>query len=411
MRHALPEARPGATLARDAAEARAAAELKARYGVDASTLRLVSANEEKRPARTDWTFTWADPRTDVGKGGEARTVIALSGDEPAANGRYVFVPEDWTRADQERSNRAQIIALLGGLVFAVAGLAGVVVGVVSWTRRRCDVRALALVFAITAVVTLAQAANNLPSLQMSLQTAEPLWSQWLTRVLGAVAGGLVGALLFGLLAGVAAWGARAAPRGALAGRLPPWAMGVAAALLVVGVQTALGALAPQRAPTWPPLPQSQVSMLLGGALTGVNFIMYAGAGLFVVYLVARLTHGFSRRAWLGVGLVVLLQCASSLAQSGGQYVTALVAGVAGGLTGGAVLWWVLRYDMRMVPPYLATGTILAAAARAAQAGTTDAWMAFAVQAIVTAAMAALVVRYIGRPLPVGAPVPAPVVAA
>jgi len=267
------------------------------------------------------------------------------------------------------------------------------------------------VFAITAVVTLAQAANNLPSVQMSLQTAEPLWSQWLTRVLGAVAGGLVGALLFGLLAGVAAWGARAAPRGALAGRLPPWAMGVAAALLVVGVQTALGALAPQRAPTWPPLPQSQVSMLLGGALTGVNFIMYAGAGLFVVYLVARLTHGFSRRAWLGVGLVVLLQCASSLAQSGGQYVTALVAGVAGGLTGGAVLWWVLRYDMRMVPPYLATGTILAAAARAAQAGTTDAWMAFAVQAIVTAAMAVLVVRYIGRPLPVGAPVPAPVVAA
>jgi hypothetical protein len=402
IRHTLPESRAGATLTREAAQARAEAELRSRYGADPATLRLVSANEEKLPARTDWTFTWSDPRVDVGKGGEARTVVALSGDEPVANGRYVFVPEEWTRNEQVQANRAQIAALAGALVFVVAGLAGLVTGIVAWTRHRCDVRALVLVFATSALVTLAQAANNVPAFAMSLRTAEPLWSQWLTRVLGAVAAGLVGALLFGLLAGVGAWGARAAPRGRVAGRLPPWLAAVAAGLLVTGLQTALGSLAPRTVPPWPPLPQSQWSVMVGAALGAMNFVALAGVGLFVVYLVARLTHGFSRRAWIGVGIVVLLQCAAALAQAGGQYAGALAAGVAGGLTAGAVLWWLLRYDVRMVPPYLATGAILAGAARAAQAGTSEGWAAFAVNALVTVAMAWLVVRYIDRPLPVAA---------
>ena len=398
IRHMLPEARPGATLARDAAQARAEAELSKRYDVDPAALRLVSANEDKLPARTDWTFTWADPRIEVGKGGEARTVIALSGDEPVANGRYVFVPEAWTRAEQEQANRAQIAALAGALVFVVAGLAGLVVGIMAWTRRRCDVQALVLVLVISALVTVAQAANNLPSFRMGLSTVEPLWSQWLTRVLGSVAAGLVGALLFGLLAGVGAFGARTAPRGRIAGRLPPWLAAAAAALLVAGLQTALSALAPRSVPTWPPLPQSQWSVELGAVLGGLNFVAYAGVGLFVVYLVARLTAGFTRRAWMGVGIVVLLQCASALAQAGGQYASALAAGVAGGLTAGAVLWWLVRYDLRMVPAYLATGAIVSGATRAAQAATVEGWIAFGLNAAVTAVMAWLVVRYLDRPL-------------
>jgi hypothetical protein len=72
MSHALPEARPGARLARDAALAVAQKALKTRFGVDAAPLTLVAADEQQRPARTDWSFVFGDPHIVVGAGGEAR---------------------------------------------------------------------------------------------------------------------------------------------------------------------------------------------------------------------------------------------------------------------------------------------------------------------------------------------------
>ena len=83
VRHALPEARPGARLSRDEAlRARASARCASDFGLDPAALKLTSAPSEKRaPARTDWTFTFADPRVDVGKDGEARVVVSIAGDE------------------------------------------------------------------------------------------------------------------------------------------------------------------------------------------------------------------------------------------------------------------------------------------------------------------------------------------
>src|SRR5215472_9070855 len=72
VQHRLPEKRPGARLTRDEARALAQREIQQRFGLDPSALREVSAEEEQRPARSDWQFTYADPRVDVGKGGEAR---------------------------------------------------------------------------------------------------------------------------------------------------------------------------------------------------------------------------------------------------------------------------------------------------------------------------------------------------
>jgi hypothetical protein len=404
-RHTLPESRPGATLSRDAAQAIAEQALRTRFGVDPQALRLVGADETKRPARLDWTFGWADPKIAVGKDGEARYVVAVAGDEVSAFGRYVFVPEAWQRDEQQRVNRAQVTTIAAGLVFVVAGLAGLVIGVIAWTHRHCDVGALWRVLALSMVVTVAAALNNLPSIALSLHTAEPLWSQWLMNGLRLAAGGVVAALLFGLLAGVGAWGARSAPRHALAGRLPSWAAGVAAALVVLGLQSIVTGVGPREAPVWPPLPQAQWLPYAGAALSGLNVIPYIGAALFVIYVVARLTHGFSRREWLGVALIVVLQCASALAQSGGQYAASLAGGVAAGLTSAAVLWWLLRYDLTMVPAYVVTGAIALSLQRAAQMHTPEAWVLLALQAVVAVAMAFVATRYLARRLAVADPLP------
>jgi len=403
QRHTLPEGRAGASPGRDAAEAIAERELAARFGVEPSALRLVAAEETKRPARIDWTFGWGDPRIDVGKDGEARYVIALSGNEVAAYGRYVFVPEAWTRAEEERQNRAQIATIAAGLVFVAAAIAALVVGVRAWMRHRIDQRALWIMFAVTATTTLLTAVNSAPALAFELRTAEPLWSQWLMRVLAIAAGALVGGLILALVGGVGAWAARTAPRQPLSSRLPPWAVAVCAALLQLGVQTALASLAPHSAPIWPALTLGQWSQPFGALVAGLNFVPLVGVALFIVYFVARLTHGFTRHAWIGVAIIVLLESAAGLVQAGGRYTSALVFGFTGGVTAAAVLWWVLRYDLRMLPAYVATGAIASALVRAFQTATPQGWIVFALGAVVTVAMAWLVTRYIDRPLTESSP--------
>jgi hypothetical protein len=249
-------------------------------------------------------------------------------------------------------------------------------------------------------VALVGLANAWPLQLMQLNTAEPVTSQYLQWVLGALVGGLMSALLFGVLAGIGAWYARSAPRAALAGRLPPWAAAVAAGLFVAGVQAVIANLGPRSAPLWPNLQGASLWSPFGGAiLSGLGFISSAGMGLFVVYIVARLTDDWRRRRLLGMGIVVVLQCAAALLQAGANVAVAAASGVAGGLAVAAVLWLLLRYDARIVPVYVATGVVLSMIVRAVQEGTPGGYAATGAAAVVTAAMTWAVTRYLATPLP------------
>ncbi len=73
--HRLPEGRAGATLERDAAQALAGEALRGRLGLDAAALVPRLAEQEKRPARRDWNFAWANPARAGGAGGAARGAV------------------------------------------------------------------------------------------------------------------------------------------------------------------------------------------------------------------------------------------------------------------------------------------------------------------------------------------------
>ena len=75
-------------------------------------------------------------------------------------------------------------------------------------------------------------------------------------------------------------------------------------------------------------------------------------------------------------LLVLVSCAVALV-GGGEPEGALVRGVVKGLVSFVLLWWVLRYDLRAVPAFLATGMVLEAARNAALDGGAGAWALFA----------------------------------
>jgi len=394
MAHTLPESAAGAHLARDAAQSLAERALKTRFDVDAKPLRIVAADEQQRPARTDWSFVFGDPRIAVGAGGEARYIVAISGDQVSGAGRFVFVPETWTRAEEVRDTQLQVVGIAAVVVFFAAGLAALIVGILGWIKHRVDARLLRIVFGATLAIAVLSSVNGWPSVAMRLATTEPVASQLTTRILGGLAAALLGGLLAGLCAGVGAFGARMNPPLVRIGRWPAAAAAVAAGAFVVGLQVALSALATPDAPRWPSAAWESLAWpLAGGLLSGLGFIGFASLELFVVYVVARLTRGFSRRLWLAIGVVVALECAASLVQGRSNPAAALVSGLIAGAAAASVLLLLLRYDPRLVPAFAATVVLMTGAVNAAQSG---AWLPFALDALVTIGVAAWLTRYLRR---------------
>ena len=401
MSHSLPEARPGAHLDRRAAQKLAEDALASRFGVDAAPLELVAADQQQRPARTDWSFMFGDRRIAVGAGGEARYLVAIAGDRVAGAGRLVHVPETWLRSEREIDNRLQVVALAGMVVFIAAAIAALVVGILGWIRHRVDTRALAIVAAATFVAALASAANAWPSIAMGLSTTEPVASQLAMRIMVSIVAALAASMLAGLCAGVGAFGARLSEPRIRIGRWTAAAAAIAAGALVVGIESSLRALATPDTPTWPTASwMSQGWPLAGGALSGLSFAGLASVELFVVYVASRLTRGFRRRLWLAVAIVVALECAAALAQGRANLPAALVSGAVAGTVASAILLLLLRYDPRLVPAFAATVVLLHGAADATRSATL---LPFAIDAIVTVAVAVWLTHFLRRASPPSEP--------
>jgi Type II CAAX prenyl endopeptidase Rce1-like len=397
--HSLPEAAPGANLERDAALAIAQRAVRENFGLDPATLQLRTADQTRRDHRGDWTFVFADPKVDVGKDGEARVQVQLAGDEPTFAGRTVFVPEAWQRAETERDNQLQVVKLAGAFAVALGALAALVFAVISWSQHRVDKRALWVVGALAMAVAAIDAGNSWPETAMQLQTAEPVATQWATSIGAKLVAALLAAGLMGLLSGVGSWFARSRPPVPLATGAPAWANGVAVALIVSGLAAAFGMLAPRTAPLWPSLNIATLAWPVVGVLVDpLGLVWASGIALFVLYLLERGTHGWTRRVALAALLLVLIACAGSLA-GGSEPLAAVLRGMVRGVVSFLLLWQIIRYDLRAIPAFLATETLLEAARNAALDGTPGAWGLFALGAAVTVAVAWAVTRYIARPLP------------
>ena len=398
VRHVLPEAQPGARLAKDVALALAEQHLRASFQVDPAALTLIAADETDRPQRTDWSFMFADKRIDVGKDGEARLTVTIAGDEIVGAGRFVHIPEPWLRTERQRAGRVQIAKIAGGLLFVLAALAALVVGVKSWMRRQSDNRALTLVMVIVFGASAAGIAIMWPALALQLKTTEPIAWQVVLIVSGLLLAAALGAMVVGLAAGVGAWAARTAPRMPLAGPLPPWAAGAAAALFVAGAAALTGSLTPSEAPLWPSFPfESAAFPWAAAALDGLSTISSIGVGIFVLHILDRVTAAWTRRSWLAVVAIVVLFTVL-VAVKGGEPGSAVAAGIVAGLLAAAIVYSVLRFDARTVPGYMVVASLANAAHNAALAGTTAGWITFAISAAISVVAGFAATRYLDRPL-------------
>lgn len=299
--HELPESTPGASLDETAARRLAYQAFQERFAIDASSLQAVSASPSKRPQRTDWTIIVKDTSQRL-PSGEARLSATIAGDEVTGLDRFVFVPEEWERAERNATTRSSVIQGAGIVLPVLTMIAGVVAAMISWSRRQFAVRFFPAVGALFLLASAVRLVNGFPSLMAALSTSQPLQIQLFVLIATGTVGLTLQSAAMGLVSGaVPVWSrVRSVERG-LALRLG-LALGVAAAAARI-----LSAL-PSGDRPWPSYDGAAAFVpFLAAAFDPVGVLL--GRTVFLTLVVAAANHlsaAWTRhRAPVGVLLVLM----------------------------------------------------------------------------------------------------------
>jgi membrane protease YdiL (CAAX protease family) len=177
IRHTIPEARAGEALSEQAARVLAFDAIVSRFGMAAGDLDEISARAQRRPARTDWTFTYAAPAPVELNQGETRVGAEIAGDLASDAWRFVYVPESWEREERGREQRRSIIAIAAGAWLGLLLVGALLAGVILISRHGMPGRRFgSLALALVALFTV-DAANRWPSLLGGFDTAQPFIHQ------------------------------------------------------------------------------------------------------------------------------------------------------------------------------------------------------------------------------------------
>ena len=298
--HVLPESRPGAHLPKAQAQGLAEREFKRVYGLEAHSLVLVSADETKQPARSDWRFIWKDPNIGL-KQGESRFWISMGGDALCGFERHVFVPEEWTRAQAPGDNARNLTTTLTNVALALALIAAVVAGATALWKHPFAWRAALAVAGFTLAVTVAQFFVKLPARQAWWSTNESLQVQTIRMGAGAAVGALFAAVFFGALAGMGT-GRRAEPTRTTSEYLA----GLGVGFLLLGAERLVESFTSGWHPWHPGIDGANSGLTALGALWIVAMLFPMALGWIRVYsaLPARRGNGIVRSSIVAaLGLV------------------------------------------------------------------------------------------------------------
>ncbi|HXN24447.1 MAG TPA: type II CAAX endopeptidase family protein [Candidatus Dormibacteraeota bacterium] len=185
LAHALDERAPGASLSKEQAQALAEEFLRREKKIDLNQWKLVESNSEKKPKRVDHTFTWEElaslePSAGAAPGAaHTRIRLQVQGDEVSGYLRFIQIPEQWRRKQDEEKLALTLYRMLQGIVYAGLGIAALVIflknlrtpAAASVPWRRLAVWSL---WGVTAFIVVFALGNRLPQVFAGYDTAEPL---------------------------------------------------------------------------------------------------------------------------------------------------------------------------------------------------------------------------------------------
>lgn len=196
FRHEIAEAAAGANLSQDQARALASSFLTSVMKRDLGNLDFVEAGRTKRPARTDYAFTWKQKNVNLGAG-SLRVEVEIDGNQVAGLSQYVKIPEGWTRGYEEIRSRNDAAQEIDQVFWCLLILAMLVILVRRLRDRDVPLRISLALGLVAVALDLLSRLNNFPLEKFYYRTTDSfpnfLTTYFLTAVLGALG---VGALIF-----------------------------------------------------------------------------------------------------------------------------------------------------------------------------------------------------------------------
>ena len=169
--HKIEEARPGASLDRAAAQAKAQSFLSGKLGVDLSAWDFLpeEANSNKRPNRLDWSFTW-EKRAFRAQDAPYRLQATLNGDQIGGSEEFLQVPEAWKRDFQRLRSGNDALATAFTVPYILILAMAVFLGIRLTNRGQTSWRGAILIGAFAATLLFLQNLNSWPLWSASYDT-------------------------------------------------------------------------------------------------------------------------------------------------------------------------------------------------------------------------------------------------
>jgi hypothetical protein len=380
VQHQLPESAPGPSLPEAEARTIAHSTLRTTFGLDPGKLVEVSAVASKLEKRGDWVFTFSDPQNYPLSQGQARISIRIAGDRVSDAFRFVFVPEEWQRRERSERNAADLIRIACWAAVGLCLLAAAVAGIVQWSRRNFSVPIFVKVCLWLFLTQLATLLNDWPAARAGFSTSEPLSHQVWVRIAGGVVGAALLSIFLALVIGYFSKIVAKPPEFSLRDL---WLKGFCVALSLAGCTAVFGKLfSPSVTPEFADYsPATSYLPWLNGILGGVQPWLVGTALTVIVFGVA---HRFSLAGTRRRPVLVTLLILAGLVLTGMEEVATVRYWLLSGILLGLLLWaayyFVLRFNLLVIPVAVAVMLILGTAIQAAYNAFPAALLAYMLQA-------------------------------
>jgi len=300
--HSLPENREGAELEEAIAREMALSALQDQFPVDISGWKEITAAPEKLPNRTNWRFTYSDTLNYKLKESELRYTALISGDKVTLLMRNIHVPEDWTREQRNLSRTANSLQNFTGIIVFLLYFAAFVIAIISWTKKRFDLKFFWLLLIFLLVVQIIDLINKWPALVITFTSSQPFGNQAMAVILR----GLLGIIVTSF--GLAVIGGWIKTRISSTNKGKPCLTALAWAGITAGIFGLAGSLAP----VWEPLKENifhlgyRIPFAADLLLNIKPYIVMTLLLYFVYYLTDSVSRKWSRNKLGSFILVVIL---------------------------------------------------------------------------------------------------------
>ena len=353
--HQLPEKSAGAVIEEAAARDIADEAVASLYGLNPESLVLVSSEPVKRDNRRDWLFVYSDPENYGLEKGEARIEVSIAGEKINDSRRFVFVPEEWSRAERSRRIVSDILHYGSYGILSVIFLCGMIWGIICWSRREFSVKAFLFGSLGLVILNSLGVVNSWQQAMTSFSTAQPYRNQVLIVALGGLLVTVFLSGAFGLLLGLGQYLARERRVSKNS-----FSRGLSLGVMAAGVMAAAGVLSPDLEPFWPGSDalNEMIPILYYFVSPLMSLVMITVMLLFVFSAVSFLTGDWTRRKGLFSVVIILFGVLISGSQGVAGPLSWALSGVSTGIVLLAAYVFLIRYSLAVIPAAAAAMLIL-----------------------------------------------------